>query len=37
VQIVTAVGDPLVMDNASVKWNGVQKSGSSGGNPEVFY
>jgi hypothetical protein len=37
VQIVTAVGDPLVMDNASVKWNGVQKNGSSGGKPDVFY
>jgi polygalacturonase len=37
VQITTAVGDPLVMDNAQVKWNGVAKSGSSGGKPEVFY
>lgn len=37
VQIVTAVGDPLVMDNAQVTWNGVAKSGSSGGKAEVFY
>ena len=37
VQIVTAVGDPLVMDNAQVAWNGTAKSGSSGGKPDVFY
>jgi hypothetical protein len=37
VQITTALGDPLVMDNAQVTWNGVAKSGSSGGKPEVFY
>lgn len=37
VRIETAVGDPLVLDNASVKWNGVAKSGSSGGKAEVFY
>jgi hypothetical protein len=37
VQIAPSVGDALVMDNASVKWNGVQKNGSSGGPPEKFY
>lgn len=37
VQISTAIGDPLVLDNASVKWNGVQKSGSAGGKPDAFY
>ncbi len=37
VQIDAAAGDPLVMDNASVKWNGTAKSGSSGGKPDVFY
>jgi polygalacturonase len=36
-QIDAAVGEPLVLDNGSVKWNGKQKSGSSGGSPEVFY
>jgi len=36
-QISTAVGDALVLDNGSVKWNGVQKSGSSGGMPDPFY
>jgi polygalacturonase len=34
VQIAVAVGDPLVLDNASVKWNGTQKTGSSGGPPD---
>jgi polygalacturonase len=37
VQIAPSVGDALVMDNASVKWNGVQKNGSSGGPPDKFY
>jgi len=37
VQITPAMGDPLVMDSAQVVWNGVAKSGSSGGNPQVFY
>ncbi len=37
VQIAAAVGDPLVLDNASVKWNGTQKSGTSGGPARVFY
>jgi len=36
-QISTSVGDALVLDNASVKWNGVPKSGSSGGKPDPFY
>jgi len=37
VRIDNSLGDPLVMDNAEVKWNGVTKKGSSGGKPEVFY
>jgi hypothetical protein len=37
VRIDVAIGDPLVLDNASVKWNGSAKSGSSGGKPDVFY
>jgi polygalacturonase len=37
VRIDVAVGEPLVMDHASVKWNGTLKSGSSGGPPDVFY
>ncbi len=37
VRIDVAIGEPLVLDNASVKWNGTVKSGSSGGKPEVFY
>jgi len=37
VQITTSVGDPLVLDNAQVMWNGAAKSGSSGGKPDVFY
>ena len=37
VRIAVAVGDPLVLDNASVKWNGTQKTGSSGGPPDPFY
>ncbi|MGP8243946.1 MAG: glycoside hydrolase family 28 protein [Bryobacteraceae bacterium] len=35
--IDAAVGEPLVLDNASVKWNGKLKSGSSGGSPDPFY
>jgi len=37
VQITPLVGDPLVLDNASVKWNGTAKNGSSGGPSSVFY
>jgi len=37
VRIDTAIGDPLVMDNASVRWNGTAKSGSMGGKPDIFY
>jgi polygalacturonase len=37
VRIDAATGDPLVLDNGSVKWNGTPKSGTSGGKPEVFY
>jgi len=37
VTIETAAGDPLVLDNGSVKWNGVAKSGTSGGSASVFY
>jgi polygalacturonase len=37
VQIDAAVGDPIVTDNATVKWNGVEKTGSNGGSPVPFY
>jgi polygalacturonase len=37
VQIDCAVGDPLVLDNATVNWNGTTKSGTSGGSPVPFY
>jgi polygalacturonase len=37
VQITTSLGEPLVLDNGSVKWNGVPKSGSIGGKPDPFY
>ena len=37
VRINAAIGDPLVLDNGSVKWNGALKSGKSGGPPDVFY
>ena len=37
VKIETAIGEPLVLDNASVKWNGAVKKGPLGGSPEVFY
>ena len=36
-RIDAAVGDPLVIDNAFVKFNGIAKSGASGGPPDVFY
>jgi polygalacturonase len=36
-QIEAAIGEPLVLDNGSVKWNGKVKSGTSGGPAEVFY
>jgi len=36
-KIEVAIGEPLVMDNAWVKWNGVEKQGSSGGSPVPFY
>jgi len=36
-RIDAAVGEPLVLDNGSVKFNGVAKSGTSGGPAEVFY
>lgn len=37
VQINAAVGVPLVLDNASVLWNGTPMSGTSGGSPVPFY
>ncbi len=37
VEINATVGDPLVLDNGSVKWNGAEKSGNIGGPPEPFY
>jgi len=36
-KIDASVGDPFVMDNATFKWNGVDKTGTSGGSPELFY
>ncbi len=36
-QFEIANGEPLVLDNGSVKWNGKQMSGSSGGSPDPFY
>ncbi len=36
-QIQVGVGDPLVMDNATVKLNGVVKTGTSGGSVIPFY
>ncbi|MGA2270178.1 MAG: glycosyl hydrolase family 28 protein [Bryobacteraceae bacterium] len=32
-----AMGEALVLDNGSVRWNGTQKSGTSGGPPDPFY
>jgi hypothetical protein len=37
VQIDAAIGEPLVLDNAAVLWNGTAKSGASGGSPVPFY
>jgi len=36
VRIDAAVGEPLVIDNATVKWNGTVKT-SGGGSPTPFY
>jgi polygalacturonase len=36
-RIDAAVGAPLVLDNGALKFNGVSKSGTSGGPPDVFY
>jgi polygalacturonase len=36
-EIDAAVGDPLVLDKATVDWNGTTKSGSSGGSRVAFY
>jgi polygalacturonase len=36
-QIDAEVGDPLVIDNATVNWNGSVKTGSAGGSPTPFY
>jgi polygalacturonase len=36
-RIDVAIGEPLVLDNGAVTFNGVPKSGSSGGPPDVFY
>jgi polygalacturonase len=37
VTIDAAVGDPLVLDNATVNWNGAVKTGTSGGSAVPFY
>jgi polygalacturonase len=37
VTITNAIGEALVLDNASVKWNGTVKSGTIGGPAERFY
>jgi hypothetical protein len=37
VQITPQTGEPLVLDNGSVTWNGAAKSGTSGGSPIPFY
>jgi hypothetical protein len=37
VTIANAMGEALVLDNASVKWNGTVKSGTTGGPAERFY
>jgi polygalacturonase len=37
VQITPGVGDPIVLDNATVKWNGQTKTGPIGGSPVPFY
>jgi polygalacturonase len=36
-QITPQVGEPLVLDNATVEWNGSEKSGTSGGPAKPFY
>jgi hypothetical protein len=37
VTITNSRGEALVIDSASVKWNGASKSGTSGGPAERFY
>ncbi len=37
VQIDAAIGDPIVLDNGTITYNGVVKSGTSGGPAEAFY
>jgi polygalacturonase len=37
VQFQVAVGQPLVTDNATVNWNGVVTSGTTGGSTTPFY
>jgi polygalacturonase len=37
VQIDVAVGDQIVMDNATINWNGTAKTGSDGGSSAPFY
>jgi len=37
VQINNTVGSKLVLDNATVNWNGTVKTGTSGGSPVPFY
>jgi polygalacturonase len=37
VKITTAIGEALVLDNASIKWNGLAKSGTGDGPAEKFY
>ncbi|HVT27356.1 MAG TPA: glycosyl hydrolase family 28 protein [Lacipirellulaceae bacterium] len=37
VQIDAASGAPLVLDNATVNWNGTVRTGSEGGSPTPFY
>jgi polygalacturonase len=37
VEIHASEGEPLVLDNGSVTWDGVLKSGSMGGSPKPFY
>lgn len=37
VEIEAAVGDPVVLDHATIKVNGMVKTGSSGGSPVPFY
>jgi hypothetical protein len=37
VTMANSRGEALALDNASVKWNGTVKSGTSGGPAERFY